>query len=159
MSDRTRKPAQPCQTNRADLGTPTPVVRTAEPPASAGAPEAPFADTRFTITVAGSGAAFPCCGDQRLLVAMEQARQSALPVGCRRGGCGVCRIRVLDGVYDTTPMSAAHVTEEDKAQGYALSCCVFPRSDLVVEAAPRPRPDFPARALAGPSAAPSPRPW
>lgn len=158
MSDRTQALAQPCQTNRADMGTPTPTVRTAEPPASAGAPEAPFADARFTITVAGGAKPFSCYGDQRLLVAMEQALSSALPVGCRRGGCGVCRIRVLDGVYETASMSAAHVSAEEKAEGYALSCCVFPRSDLVVEAAPRPRPELPAKALAGTAAAPTKTP-
>ena len=53
-----------------------------------------------------------------------------LPVGCRRGGCGVCRVRVLAGAYRADRMSRAHVSEEQEAAGVALSCCIYPLSDL-----------------------------
>lgn len=99
---------------------------------------APQAAARFTIRVAG-GADFPCHGDERLLVAMERSFHRPIPVGCRRGGCGVCRIRVIDGAYRADPMSAQHVSADEKAQGFALSCCVYPESDLVVEPAPKPK--------------------
>ncbi len=57
----------------------------------------------------------------------------AIPVGCRGGGCGVCRIRVLSGDYETQKMSRKHVRPEDQAIGMALACRVYPRSDLTVE--------------------------
>lgn len=93
---------------------------------------------RFTIRVQ-DGATFACAADERVLVAMGQAGGRPIPVGCRRGGCGVCRVRVTEGAYSTAPMSATHVTPEEQAQGFALSCCIFPESDLVVELAPKPK--------------------
>ena len=59
----------------------------------------------------------------------------AVTIGCRGGGCGVCRVRILSGEYETRPMSRAHVSAADEARGYALACCVLPLSDLVVRAA------------------------
>ncbi len=55
-----------------------------------------------------------------------------LPVGCRRGGCGVCRARVLAGDYRVTPMSRAHVTEADEAEGVVLACAIYAQSDLTL---------------------------
>ena len=85
------------------------------------------------------GATFLCRSDERLLAAMERTFARPIPVGCRRGGCGVCRVRILEGRYTTAPMSAAYVNSAEREKGYALSCCVFPASDLVVELAPKPK--------------------
>lgn len=103
--------------------------------------------TVHSIRIAGLTRSFACPDGERLLVAMERAQRSdfghrwevCLPVGCRRGGCGVCRVRVLEGRYRTAPMSETHVTEEERASGYALSCCIFAESDLLVEPAPKRR--------------------
>ena len=44
-----------------------------------------------------------------------------IQVGCRGGGCGVCRVEVLAGdVYTAKRMSKAHVTEADLAHGIVL---------------------------------------
>ncbi|MFA7431549.1 MAG: 2Fe-2S iron-sulfur cluster binding domain-containing protein [Rhodospirillaceae bacterium] len=101
--------------------------------------------TVHSIRLKGLSRSFPCATDERLLVAMERARladfgrawDATIPVGCRRGGCGVCRVRIVEGSYTTAPMSVAHVSTEEQAEGYALSCCVFPQSDLLVETAPK----------------------
>jgi ferredoxin len=85
--------------------------------------------------VAGSEAAFSCRTDQRVLEAMAGTFFGG--PGCRRGGCGVCRVRVLDGIFDTGPMSAVHVSADDREAGVALACCIYPRSDLVLQAAPK----------------------
>jgi ferredoxin len=92
---------------------------------------------RFTITVEECGTA-TCTEGERVLVALERAQgfgrlpklPRKLPVGCRRGGCGVCRVRVLDGEYRCEPMSRAHVSEADQAAGLVLSCSIYPLSDL-----------------------------
>lgn len=92
---------------------------------------------RFTITVEGAGTA-TCYASERVLVALERAQgfgrlkglPRKLPVGCRRGGCGVCRVRVLSGDYQVSPMSRAHVTEADEAAGIVLACSIYPLSDL-----------------------------
>jgi len=92
---------------------------------------------RFSITLEGHGVAsgYP---NERVLVALERAQGFGqlknmpvkLPVGCRRGGCGVCRVRVTRGVYRSDPMSRAHVSAEDEAAGVLLSCCIYPLSEL-----------------------------
>ena len=63
---------------------------------------------------------------------MKQAGVRVTVIGCRGGGCGVCRVRVLEGEYHTSPMSREHVSEAEQEAGYALGCCLFPRSDLVL---------------------------
>lgn len=96
-----------------------------------------MAPARFQLTLEGHGCASAYEGE-RVLVALERAQgfrqlvnlPRRLPVGCRRGGCGVCRVRVLAGEYDKGPMSRAHVSAADEAAGVVLSCCIYPRSDL-----------------------------
>lgn len=80
---------------------------------------------------------FPCLPGEALLAAMQRAGRRDLPVGCRAGGCGACRIRVLSGDYDTGRMSRAHVNEQEQAAGYALACRVVPSSDLRIVPASR----------------------
>ncbi|MEQ9397165.1 2Fe-2S iron-sulfur cluster-binding protein [Haliea sp.] len=89
------------------------------------------------ITVQGSGHRFRCSEDQHLLQGMQQmafevSLQEPIPVGCRGGGCGICRIRVLSGIYETRKMSGKHVTEEMLAQGIVLACRICPRSELEI---------------------------
>ncbi|MDE3009354.1 MAG: 2Fe-2S iron-sulfur cluster binding domain-containing protein [Pseudomonadota bacterium] len=61
---------------------------------------------------------------------MENLGRRNIPVGCREGGCGVCKIEILEGRWHARVMSRAHVSEEDEAQGRVLACCVWPDSDL-----------------------------
>jgi ferredoxin len=97
------------------------------------------AGPRHSVKIVGGGA-FSCGETERLLVAMERTGSNGVLVGCRRGGCGVCRVRILEGTYETEPMSTVHVPEEERARGYALACCVMPTSDMVVTPAFRKRP-------------------
>ncbi|WP_298282587.1 2Fe-2S iron-sulfur cluster-binding protein [Acidocella sp.] len=93
----------------------------------------------YKITVEGAGEA-TCYEDERALVAMERAQgfgrlrglARKLPVGCRRGGCGICRVLVLEGDYRSDPMSRSCVSAEDEARGLVLSCAIYPLSDLTV---------------------------
>lgn len=93
----------------------------------------------FTIRIKGTDLAVPCAQTEKVLLAIEQAvpfpKPKPVRVGCRQGGCGACRVRVISGEYTTDKMSRAHVTEEELAQGYALSCRLYPASDLVIEPA------------------------
>ena len=70
-----------------------------------------------------------------MLLALERQGVTAIRVGCRQGGCGACRVRVVSGTYETKKMSRNHVSEEEAAQGYALSCRLLPTSDLLLEPA------------------------
>lgn len=58
----------------------------------------------------------------------------ALPHDCQLGGCGTCRIRLLDGQvrYDEEPFGLA---PDEAAAGYALACQAQPLGDLVISTA------------------------
>lgn len=84
-----------------------------------------------------SGQRFPCPPGQSLLRAMEAAGKRCVPVGCRGGGCGLCKVWVRSGDYRRGRMSGCHVPPEAAAQGLALACQVFPDSDLAIETLPR----------------------
>ena len=55
----------------------------------------------------------------------------ALPHECKFGGCGTCRVKLIDGEveYDEFPLA---LTPEEASAGYALACQAKPRSDLVI---------------------------
>ena len=71
-----------------------------------------------------SGQTFRCLPDQSVLSAMEQQGKRCVPVGCRGGGCGLCKVRVMAGevartmptdcpVTETEPLS--HIPTDEKA--------------------------------------------
>lgn len=80
-----------------------------------------------------SGQSFRCAEGQSVLQAMEAQGKRCVPVGCRGGGCGLCKVRVLGGDYRRGRMSCRHVPPELASQGLALACQVFPQSDLSIE--------------------------
>lgn len=50
----------------------------------------------------------------------------------RQGGCGVCKVQVLEGQFVRRVMSRAHVSAEEESAGCVLSCRIYPSSDLRV---------------------------
>jgi ferredoxin len=88
---------------------------------------------QYQVTETSSGQRFSCAEDQPVLTAMEQQGLFCVPVGCRGGGCGLCKVRVLAGDYECGRMSCKHVPAEAREQGYVLACRLFARSDLRIE--------------------------
>ena len=87
----------------------------------------------YEVREALSGQSFRCAEGQSVLHAMEAQGKRCVPVGCRGGGCGLCKVRVLGGDYRRGRMSCHHVPPELASQGLALACQVFPQSDLSIE--------------------------
>lgn len=71
--------------------------------------------------------------NESLLEAAQRAG-IALPHDCRLGGCGTCRIRVLEGQvrYDEEPMG---LMPDEAAAGYALACQARAAADLLISIA------------------------
>lgn len=67
-----------------------------------------------------------------LLAASERCLNKSIAVGCRRGGCGVCRVKILSGQYRSKVMSRSHITEDNINEGVVLACCIFPESDMKI---------------------------
>ena len=89
----------------------------------------------FRILLADSGESFACRAGQNVLSAMERLGRRGIPVGCRGGGCGICRVQVVaGGPYRTQKMSRAQVSEADEAAGICLACKLVPEGDLTVRA-------------------------
>ena len=89
----------------------------------------------FQITIAETDESFLCRKDQNVLAAMLHMRREGIPVGCRGGGCGICRVQVVgEAKFRTLKMSRAQVTESDLAQGICLACKLIPEGDLTVKA-------------------------
>lgn len=82
------------------------------------------------VTITNTGETFRCSGEENVLAAMERLRRNGIPVGCRNGGCGVCKVRVIEGQVTRRKMSRAVVSAEEEALGQALACKIYPQSDL-----------------------------
>lgn len=92
----------------------------------------------FAITELVKGLHFSCDSDQSLLKAMELAGKRCIPVGCRGGGCGLCKVQIRSGEYSCGPMSKKHVDASARRCGQVLACRVYPLTDLTFEYRPAP---------------------
>ncbi|HJV51340.1 MAG TPA: 2Fe-2S iron-sulfur cluster binding domain-containing protein [Noviherbaspirillum sp.] len=84
----------------------------------------------FTVTIEDTGETYRCSDRQSLLLGMEALGKKGIPVGCRGGGCGVCKIEVTAGDYRKRAMSREHVSAEEEESGVMLACRVLPASDV-----------------------------
>ena len=66
------------------------------------------------------------------LLDVAKAANVAIDAPCNgNGSCGKCRVKILEGTVDSTPTH--HISEEDYAAGWRLSCASKPASDVVVQ--------------------------
>ena len=86
------------------------------------------------VVIDNTGEAFRCAGDVHLLAAMEHARCHGIPVGCRNGGCGACKVRITSGHFETRKMNRAVVSAAEEGEGCVLACKTYPRGDITVHA-------------------------
>ena len=101
------------------------------------------ASARVSVTVSQTGDRFDCGTHENLLNGMLRLGRKGIPVGCVNGGCGVCKVRILEGtVKSLGPISRAHVSLEEEAQGYTLACRVAPTEDVRLEVAAKLRKPF-----------------
>ena len=92
---------------------------------------------RCTVRTADGTSVEASVTDGSLLIAPFVGQPgSPIQVGCRGGGCGVCRVQVLDGEYRCKRMSRRFVTEQDEHEGYALACRMSVVDDVVVRPCP-----------------------
>lgn len=87
----------------------------------------------YKITVKNENLEFTCPESDNIVTALSKVNGKHPMVGCRGGGCGICRIQVLEGDYTTKVMSKLQVSDEDVANGIVLGCKTFPKSDMVVD--------------------------
>ena len=86
----------------------------------------------FTIHINEIEEKFLCKPQEMLLTGMVRLGKRGIPVGCRSGGCGVCKVHIQQGDYSTGKMSRAHISEQEEQAGFVLACRCQPKSDLVL---------------------------
>ena len=48
-----------------------------------------------------------------------------IPIGCQRGGCGMCKVKVYHGDYEQDIIrSYDALSDKELENGYALACCM-----------------------------------
>jgi ferredoxin len=85
------------------------------------------------VTIHNTGEAFHCAEGVHVLAAMELARCHGIPVGCRNGGCGACKVRITTGRFQTRKMNRAVISVQEEAEGCVLACKTYPLGDIAVQ--------------------------
>jgi ferredoxin len=78
-------------------------------------------NTEHTITVPSD----------RYILETAEEQHTHLPFACRNGACTTCAVRILSG--SIAQPEAMGLSPHLQADGYALLCVSYPRSDLYVE--------------------------
>lgn len=86
----------------------------------------------YSITIVDDGQSYRCPDYRSVLEGMEALGKKGIPVGCRGGGCGVCKVQVHSGTFVKRVMSRAHISETEEAAGTVLACRIKPTSDLAL---------------------------
>ena len=93
---------------------------------------AALAQSLFSVTVQPSGRSFTVpSGDTVLTAGINQG--IGLPYGCKDGACGSCKCKMLSGSVVHGNHQSKALSPEEEANGYVLTCCATPQSDLVLE--------------------------
>lgn len=97
-----------------------------------------FFDTRAKVSVhvEQTDETYACATSESLLQGMLRLGRKGIPVGCVNGGCGVCKVHVTEGQCRALgPISRAHVSAAEEAQGFTLACRVAPATAIRLEVA------------------------
>jgi len=86
----------------------------------------------FRIEVVNRNIKVNCKSDENVLHAIEHQASGKFMVGCRFGGCGFCRCKVVEGSYQELVMSKTYISEEDQREHIVLACRITPTSDLKI---------------------------
>ena len=87
---------------------------------------------RYAVTFGPAGDTVECRGDETVLAAILRSGAKVV-FGCRGGGCGSCKMRLISGRVDHGRCSVAVLSHEERGAGVFLSCQARPLSELTVE--------------------------
>jgi ferredoxin len=85
------------------------------------------------VTILDTKETFRCRTNESLLTGMYRLGKRGIPVGCRSGGCSVCKVQIVSGAYaPLRPMSREFISDQDLAEGRVLACCVRPLEEIAL---------------------------
>ena len=84
------------------------------------------------LTVVPNDVTVDVGSDETILEALYR-NGYAYRIGCRRGGCAICKVDLLEGdVEYNRPIADKVLTDEEREEGICLSCRAVPTSDIVI---------------------------
>ena len=85
------------------------------------------------VTILPDGVRVVAREDETLLRALARAGLR-YRVGCRRGGCGVCKVQLkLGEVRYERPIADSVLSDDERVEGICLSCRAVPITNIVIE--------------------------
>ena len=85
------------------------------------------------VTVQPDGEVIYLDPDETVLSGLYKAGY-AYAVGCRRGGCAICKVDCLSGQFDYDhPIADTVLTAGERADGTCLTCRAVPKGDITIE--------------------------
>lgn len=90
----------------------------------------------YQVSFEGEGRNFTVAAGRSLLASLVAKGIDILSVGCRNGGCGICRVQILEGLFTPMPMNRSRISAADEASGIVLACRIIPLSNLRIEPLP-----------------------
>ena len=85
-----------------------------------------------TITVEPSGEVIYLGSGETVLGGLYKAGYS-YTVGCRRGGCGICKVDLVSGAVEyPTTVADTVLTPDERLEGTCLSCRAVPTGDVTI---------------------------
>lgn len=86
-----------------------------------------------TLTIQPTGEVIYLEPGETLLAGLFKAGYS-YTVGCRRGGCAICKVDVREGGFSyNRPVADSVISESERTDGTCLSCRAVAESDLTIE--------------------------
>lgn len=83
------------------------------------------------VEINSSGLSFSCNKDDQLLRAALRAGV-AIPYECNSGGCGSCKVRLVEGEVENLYPDAPGQSARDKRKNIVLACQCCPKSESLV---------------------------
>jgi ferredoxin len=85
------------------------------------------------VTVLPDGVRISAADGETVLAALGRAGLR-YRIGCRRGGCGICKLQLLSGeVYYERPIADSVLSDDEKVEGICLSCRAVPITNILIE--------------------------
>ena len=85
------------------------------------------------VTILPDGVRVTAHDEETLLRALARAGLR-YRVGCKRGGCGICKVQLkLGEVSYERPIAESVLSDDERVEGICLSCRAVPLTNIVIE--------------------------
>ncbi len=86
-----------------------------------------------TVTIHPTGEVIYLEPEETVLSGLYKAGY-AYTIGCRRGGCAICKVDCRAGEFSyNRPVADSVISDDERSDGTCLSCRAGPDSDVVIE--------------------------